>query len=150
MFRKFSRMKSVGAMVMVMFLAACAATYSNHGYTPTEQELEDVIVGVDSRDSVETSIGRPSSAGVLQSGGWYYVSSRVKHYAYRQDEVIDRQLVAISFNQRGIVTNVERFTLEDGRAVAINRRVTESGIRGVSFITQMLRNVGRASVSDGV
>ncbi|NOX72690.1 MAG: outer membrane protein assembly factor BamE [Alphaproteobacteria bacterium] len=135
---------------LLLVLAGCAATFANHGYAPTDTELEDIIVGVDSRNSVEETIGRPSSTGVLREGGWYYVSSRVKNFAYRRPEVIDRQLVAISFDKRGIVTNIERFTLENGRVITLNRRITKTGIKGVSFIQQMLGNVGRFNLEDAV
>ena len=56
---------------------------------------------------------------------------------------IDRQLLAISFNPQGNVSNVERFTLEDGRVVVLSRRVTETSVQGVGFIRQLLGNVGR-------
>ncbi len=129
-------------------LIGCAATFTNHGYSPTDVELEEITVGIDTRNSVETTIGRPTSTGVLNDGGWYYVSSKVKYFAYRDPEVIDRQLVAITFNTRGTVTNIERFTLQDGKVVALTRRVTDSGIRKVSFIGQLLSNMGRINLGD--
>ncbi len=132
------------------FVVACAATFTDHGYTPSESELENVLVGVDNRESVRESIGRPSSTGLLKEGGWYYVSSRVRHYTYNEPEVIDRQMVAITFNKRGIVENIERFTLEDGQVVALSRRVTETGIKGIGFIRQMLGNLGRVSLPDNL
>jgi len=138
------------AVALVMGATGCAATFSNHGYAPSETELEDIIVGVDSRASVEETIGRPSSTGLLRDGGWYYVSSRVRHFAYKQDEVIDRQLVAVSFSNKGTVTNIERFALEDGRVIALNRRVTSTGIKGVSLIRQMLGNIGRFNLDDAL
>lgn len=138
-----------GLLVLALAgLAGCAATFANHGYAPSDAELENIIVGVDSRDSVEETIGRPSSTGVLRDGAWYYLSSRVKTLGMRAPEIVDRQLVAISFDKRGIVTNIERFTLKDGRVIALNRRVTETGIKGISFIRQALGNVGRVRLED--
>jgi len=129
-------------------LAGCAATFTNHGYAPTDAELKAVRVGVDTRDSVTAEIGRPASTGVLTDSAWYYVSNRVRHFTYNADKVIDRQLVAISFNKRGVVSNVERFTLADGRVIALNRRITTTGIKRVSFLRQMLGNVGRVNLAD--
>jgi len=130
------------ACFLLSVVIGCSATFVNHGYAPTDLELEEIIVGVDDRASVEETIGRPSSAGVLQEGGWYYVSSRVRHFTYKEPEVIDRQLVAVSFDKRGVVSNVERFTLEDGRVIALSRRVTASAIKGITFLQQMLGNIG--------
>jgi hypothetical protein len=56
--------------------------------------------------------------------------------------VVDRELVAISFDSGGVVRNIERFGLQDGRVIALERRVTESGINSESFLRQLLGNVG--------
>jgi len=134
------------AALVATALIGCAATFSNHGYAPTKAELETIVVGVDSRSSVEASIGRPASTGVLTDGGWYYVASRVRNFAYKEPQIIDRRLVAISFNKSGTVTNIERFTLKDGNVVALSRRVTKTDIKGVSFFRQLLKNVGHTSL----
>ncbi|MCA8867524.1 MAG: outer membrane protein assembly factor BamE [Rhodobacteraceae bacterium] len=136
------------SIATLAFVVSCAPTFSNHGYVPSESELEQVNVGVDSQASVEQAIGRPTSTGVLKDSGWYYMSSRVRNFAYREPQIIDRQVVAISFDKRGVVSNIERFTLEDGRVIALNRRVTKTGIKGVSLIRQLLSNIGRVSLAD--
>ena len=38
--------------------------------------------------------------------------------------------------------NVERFGLENGQAVVLSRRVTDSNIKGLSFLRQLLGNIG--------
>lgn len=128
--------------VLLLALGACSAIYRNHGYAPTDAELAEVIVGVDTRDSVEGTLGRPSSAGILAESGFYYVSSRRRHFAWRAPEEVDRQVVAISFDDSGVVENVERFGLQDGTVVALSRRVTDSNIRGITFLRQLLGNLG--------
>ena len=129
-------------------LAACEATFRNHGYIPLDRELENVIVGVDTRDTVSETIGQPSSAGLLTDSGYYYVRSRWRHYTYRAPEEIDRQVLAISFDEAGVVTNIERFGLEDGQVVALSRRVTDANTKGVGFIRQLLGNIGNFNAAD--
>jgi len=136
------------AGVIVLTIGACSATYQNHGYVPNDTELEDVIVGIDTRDSVAETIGRPTSFGVLSEGGWYYTQSRWRHFAYKAPKIIDRQLVAITYDEEGVVENVERFTLEDGRVVPLSRRVTESNIKGISFLRQLMGNLGNIRAGD--
>ena len=135
------------AVGVAFALGACSATFENHGYVPTDRELEEVIVGVDTRETVAEVIGQPSSSGVLTSSGYYYVQSRWRHFAYRAPEVIDRQVVAVSFNETGVVENIERFTLEDGRVIALSRRVTDSNVKGISFLRQLLGNLGNFDAS---
>ncbi|MFN3823695.1 MAG: outer membrane protein assembly factor BamE [Pseudorhodobacter sp.] len=133
------RLFMLGALTLVV---ACGPIIRNHGYIPSDDDLARLEVGVDTRDSVAAVVGRPSAAGLLNDDGWYYVQSRWRHYGPAAPREIDRQLVAISFNQRGVVENIERFTLEDGRVVPLSRRVTETNIKGVSVIGQLLGNLG--------
>ncbi|MDJ0994197.1 MAG: outer membrane protein assembly factor BamE [Dinoroseobacter sp.] len=130
------------AAIAAVGLAACASTYSTSGYVPTEADLAELSVGVDDRFSVEETVGRPATQGVISEDAWYYVGSRWESYAYREKREIERQVVAISFNESGTVRNIERFSLADGEVIALNRRVTDSNIEGVSFLAQILGNFG--------
>jgi len=80
---------SMGAMTRVIVVAclcvvisACTAQFQNHGYTPSDDDLSAVLVGIDTRDSVSETVGRPTSSGVLQDQAWYYVGSRVRTWAF--------------------------------------------------------------------
>lgn len=135
------------ALVLSASLAACTASFRNHGYVPLEEDLSQITVGVDTRDTVAEVIGAPSSGGVLSNSGYYYVRSRVKHFAWQRPEVVDRQVVAISFTDAGIVENIGRYELQDGNVVPLARRVTRNG-QDVSVIKKILANVGRFAASD--
>jgi len=143
-----TQIKCFTAGIAFLALSACAATYTNHGYVPSETELANVIVGADSRGTVEDIIGRPSSTGVLSDGAWYYISSRIRYYTYNKPEVIERTVLAISFDSSDTVTNIERFDLEDGKIVKFSRRVTESGVKGTTFFKQLVRNLGNFSAGN--
>ncbi len=138
----FRNIKSGAFGLLILAVGACSATYQNHGYVPSDSELEEIIVGIDTRETVGETIGRPTSFGVLESGGWYYTQSRWRHYAFKAPKVVDRQLLAITYTDAGIVENIERFTLEDGRVVPLSRRVTDSNIKGITFLRQLLGNIG--------
>lgn len=134
------------AACVLVFVSACTAQFQNHGYTPSDEDLSAVLVGVDTRSSVEETVGRPSASGVLQDEAWYYVSSRVRTWAYRAPETIEREIVAISFDDDGTVANIERFGLEDGQVVTLSRRITETSIRDSGLIANILRNFGRIDI----
>lgn len=146
-----SRVMRVGLAVMLAgLIAACSATYRNHGYMPTDTDVEVLQIGVDTRETVAQAIGQPGTAGLLTSSGWYYVQSRFKHFTYNAPEEIDRQVLAVSFNDAGTVTNIERFGLEDGRVVVLSRRVTATNIKGVSFLRQLFGSFGRINLEDSL
>ena len=130
---------------LFLALAACTALYDNHGYAPTDDDLQQVKVGTTTKADLPDLIGRPSSSGVLSESGWYYVQSRWENYAWKAPKEIERQVIAISFAADGVVSNVERFGLQEGRVVPLQRRVTESNIKGISIIKQLLGNIGRVT-----
>ncbi|MEI4470311.1 outer membrane protein assembly factor BamE [Frigidibacter sp. MR17.24] len=139
---------NAGARIAMLALAAtavlsgCAPVYRNHGYVPSQEQLSMIEVGRDTRETVGDFIGKPASSGVLESGGWYYVGSQWREYGWREPQEISREVVAISFDQGGKVSNVERYGLEHGKVVPLERRVTDSNIRGPSFFGQLLGNLG--------
>ena len=85
----------------VLAIAACAPVYRKHGYVPTPDQLAEVVPGVDTRDSVAESIGIPTSTGVLNESGYYYVATRFRHYGAAAPKPVARDLVAISFDTAG-------------------------------------------------
>ncbi|GHC44399.1 outer membrane protein assembly factor BamE [Gemmobacter tilapiae] len=141
-------LRRLGLILGLLAVTACAPVYRNHGYAPPDSELSTVQVGVDTRESVAQKVGRPSASGLLNDVGWFYVESRWKHYGAREPQEIDRQVVAISFSESGTVSNVERFGLERGQIVPLSRRVTESNIKGVGFLRQLLGSFGRLQASE--
>jgi outer membrane protein assembly factor BamE (lipoprotein component of BamABCDE complex) len=133
------------ALVVPVALAGCTATYRNHGYVPPEEDLAQVKVGQTTQAELEGLIGRPGSQGMLTGSAWYYVGSRWRFYGAREPREVDRQVVAISFDQNGTVANVERFGLERGRVVVLSRRVTDSGVSNIGLVRQLMGNVGRVT-----
>lgn len=138
-----------GALVVTLAAAmACTPVIRYHGYIPEPEDLERIVVGQDSRESVIAIAGPPTSESVLDGGAMYYVASTFRHYGAMAPQEIDRQVLAISFDAAGTVRNIERFTLEDGRIVVLSRRVTDDGIQDMTFLRQLLGNVGRVNASD--
>ena len=144
MFANRPRIVRAGLAGLVMLTAAsCTAIYRNHGYVPTQSELAQVTVGKDTRDTVTQTIGAPTASGVLDDSGFYYVATRMRHWGPAQPQVVDRELVAISFSNSGVVQNIERFGLADGRVIPLERRVTSSSVEDKTFLRQLLGNLGR-------
>ncbi|OYW52576.1 MAG: cell envelope protein SmpA [Rhodobacterales bacterium 32-66-7] len=129
-------------LVLGLTVAACSTLYRNHGYVPAPDELALVEVGVDTWDTVGQKIGRPSTSGLLNDEGWYYVQSRYELRGGREPKEIERTVLAVTFNSAGVVENIASFGLEDGQVVEISRRVTETNIKGFSVIRQLLTNFG--------
>jgi len=126
----------------------CTTLYRNHGYAPTDDQLAEVLVGIDTRDTVADIVGPPTASGVSNGGGFFYVQSRFRLLGPLEPEEIEREVVAIRFDDAGVVSNVERFGLENGQVVALSRRVTEENVRDSTFLRQLFGSIGQFNAED--
>ena len=142
------RVIALALAVPLVAAAGCTRMYRNHGYLPTDDELAQVAVGQTRREDLEHLIGLPGSQGLLTGAGWYYVGSRWERFGARRPREVERQVVAVSFDQNGTVSNIERFGLERGRVVTLSRRVTDTGVVDSGLLRQLLGNIGRFNPGD--
>ncbi len=126
----------------LLLAGGCVPIYRHHGYVPTDEDLAAVVVGQTTEAELAALIGRPSAQGLLTGSGWFYVGSKFRQYGAMKAREVERTVVAISFDSRGVVSNVERFGLERGRIVVLSRRVTDPGVSGLSALRQILGNFG--------
>lgn len=138
------RMSVAGAAMLV--LGACAATYQNHGYVPAADELARIKVG-DPQTQVVKLIGTPSTEGMVKPRSWYYVQSRFRIFGPYKPKEVEREVVAISFDTQDRVANIQRFGLQQGHVVTLSSRVTESSVKQLGLIQQLLTDLGRFSAS---
>ncbi|MBC7132825.1 MAG: outer membrane protein assembly factor BamE [Roseovarius sp.] len=129
-------------------VASCAPTYRNHGYIPPEEDLANLIVGVDTRATVDDLIGAPALSGISGEGDYYYVRSRKRTWGMLRPREVEREVLAISFNDDDTIANIERFGLEDGQIVPLARRVTDNSVVKTGFLRQLLDNIGALNPAD--
>jgi len=144
-----TRTRGLRALLLgtALSLSACVAQYQNHGYIPAAEDLAEIKVGRDTRASVAEKVGVPASSGVLNDSGYYYVRMRKRSIGPLRNREIEREVVAISFSSAGVVQNIEKFGLEEGNVVPLQRRVTSSPVSDKSFIRQLLGNLARFNPS---
>ena len=143
MSRSIPWLRATGFGLAALASTACSPIDRFHGFAPTDAELSAVQVGQTTRDSIFADFGPPTSEGLLEDNAFYYVSSQFRHFGVLAPRELDRQVLAISFTPSGVVSNIERFTLEDSKIVTLDRRVTDDGIADVSVLSQLLGSFGR-------
>lgn len=131
------------ALALVMAtLAACGGQYRNHGYMPLAEDVDALIVGVDTRDSIIEVMGVPTTGGVLTEEAMYYVRSRVHHKGYVKPNEIQRDVLVLSFDKNQILRNVERFGIEKGKLIRLEHRVTEAPGGDRSVLQKIIGSIG--------
>lgn len=141
--------RAVAIVAMLGTLSACVARLNDgHGYVPEDALLNEVKLGIDTKDTVARLLGRPGTEGIIDDRGWYYVKSDYERFLWREPVETNREVVAVTFSESGTVTNVERFGLENGRVIALSRRVTTSNTQGIGFLRQLFSNLGTFNPAD--
>ncbi len=140
--------KAAVLLVSLSLLGACNRMDARHGYIPDAELLDDIQVGRDTQETVGRILGRPSTEGIVDDSGWYYVKSEYERFLWRAPVEVDREVLAVSFSEEGRVSNIERFGLENGRVIALERRVTDSNTQGVGFLRQLFSNLGNFNPGD--
>ena len=74
-----------------------------------DQELASAIqVGVDNKDSVARTLGRPTFVGQFDPNDWYYVGRDTATLAFRLPKVTDQTVLHVRFDQAGNVASVQQ------------------------------------------
>ena len=116
------------------------------------RDLDALVIGADTKLTVEDTVGRPSDTGLRDGDSWYYVANTVSNFLFFEPEIIDRTVLALDFDPDGILQNVSEFGLQDGRVVELTTRVTPTDRRRRNLLSNIfgnIGNVGRAPVPGG-
>ena len=135
-------------VVCMVAITGCARLEEDHGYIPDQALLDDITVGRDTQETVGRILGRPGTEGIVDDRGWYYVKSDYERFLWRAPVEVNREVLVVSFAENGTVQNIERFGLEQGRVVALERRVTDSNTQGIGFLRQLFSNLGNFNPGD--
>ena len=132
------------AAAAALAAGACAPQVGRHGFQPVDVQPSEIAVGTDTRATVTERLGSPSAVSTFEPNVWYYVSQTTERYTYLPQEVSQRSVTAITFDEgTGAVTEVRNLTLEDGQQIAYSDRETPTRGRELTVLEQLLGNVGR-------
>ena len=142
---KFQKTVIAALLGTVLIASGCSPITNTHGYLPVSADVEALSVGGDTKITVLERLGEPTSKGVQGDSTWYYVSYTVSTFAFFKPKITERQILAVSFNGSNSVAAINAFGLENGIVVNLNTRETVTGGRKLTFVQQMLGNIGNFS-----
>lgn len=130
-------------LVLLSALSACTPVYTSHGQQPDPDLLAEFEPGETSRRDVESVLGTPSTQGVFRENVWYYMSERTERTAFFKPQLVERKIVAIVFDETGVIEDIVTYTENDKKEVDLVARVTPTAGNELSLIQQLFGNVGR-------
>lgn len=138
-------------MAALVALGGCSivdARVDPRGHRIEAYQLEEIVPGVQTRADIAALLGTPSTTAPFSDDAWYYVSSVTRSRVGRIQAVDEQTVVAIRFDERGVVQKVETIGLEDAQQVTPVARVTPTPGTEKNFLQMLLGNIGRFSPGD--
>jgi len=137
----------IAALSLAALTAACAPVVGQNGFQAIDAKPTDIVAGTDTRQTVLTKLGSPSTTSAFESDTiWYYVSQTTEKYTYNRPQVTQRSVTEITFNAGGQVAGVRTLGLDDGERVSMNGRETPTRGRQLTILEQLLGNVARGQL----
>ena len=124
-------------------LTGCTVSEDQRGNLPDPDKLAEVHPGSTTKQQVVKILGSPSSASTFDDDVWYYISRKVKQVAFFSPTVLDQQVFIVDFDDKGVVKDVGHKTLADSQPISPAPGATPAPGRELSFMEQLLGNIGR-------
>jgi outer membrane protein assembly factor BamE (lipoprotein component of BamABCDE complex) len=148
MFPRFRHLTTAAAVTAMLAAAGCSPEVNQRGDLPAPERIAEIHPGL-TKEQVVKILGTPSSMGVFNDNAWYYISRKTSRVSFFQPDVLDQQVFAINFDNNGVVRDVGHRTLADARDVEPAPGATPAPGRELTFLEQIIGNVGRFNKGTG-
>ncbi len=140
-FRHGSR--AVLAIALAGVLAAgCTRIRDHQGYVIDDPLVAAVQPGVDNRESVTGTLGRPTFVGQFDQRDWYYVSRNTRQLAFNMPRPSEQTILHIRFDAAGNVESVNRSGLELVANIEPTGEETPTLGSNRSLLEELFGNIG--------
>jgi outer membrane protein assembly factor BamE (lipoprotein component of BamABCDE complex) len=138
--------RSIAAIIgLGLALGACSGIREHKGFVLDPTLAEGIQAGVDNKESVTRTLGRPTFTGQFDPNEWYYVSRDTAQLAFRDPKVTEQTVLRVRFDQAGNVSAVERTGKELIANVDPSGDKTPTLGRQRSFFEELFGNIGTIS-----
>jgi outer membrane protein assembly factor BamE (lipoprotein component of BamABCDE complex) len=135
----------VAIIGMGLALTACAGIREHRGFVLDTTLADGIQAGVDNKESVARTLGRPTFTGQFDPNDWYYVSRNTQQLAFRDPKVSRQTVLRVQFDQAGNVTSVQKTGKELIASVEPSGDETPTLGRKRSFFDELFGNIGTIS-----
>jgi outer membrane protein assembly factor BamE (lipoprotein component of BamABCDE complex) len=132
----------VGGLALALTVSGCAQLKGRQGYVVDPLLTEAITPGVDNRESVEKTLGRPTFVGQFSNNEYYYVSRETRQLAFAKPRPVDQQVLRVRFDPAGNVAAVDRTRLELVSKLSPEGDKTPTLGRQRSFFEDIFGNIG--------
>ncbi len=145
----YIKLKNFAALSLIMLaLVGCSPAVNHHGRLPDDINLSEIKPNLHNQEDVIRLVGSPSTVAAFDNNTWYYFTSTTETISFFRPDVVEKKLIAIKFDESGIVKEVRDVDLSDAKDVEYVERITPTSGQSASFLQQIFGNFGRMSRKD--
>ena len=145
-----SQIVSLATVIAALSLSSgCTRLRSHQGYIGDQVLLSSVQSGVDNKESVQASLGRPTFVGQFDQNDWYYYSRDAKQLAFSQPVAENQYVLKVRFDQAGNVASVSQTGKELISKISPEGDKTPTLGRDTSFFEEIFGNIGAVGAGGG-
>ncbi len=122
--------------------SACAPTRTHQGYVVDKELVDAIQPGVDNRESVLQTLGRPTLTSQFNGGEWYYISRTSSNLGFQNPRPREQQTLRVRFDAAGNVAAVDRTGTELIASVDLYGKRTPTLGRKRGFFQDLFGNIG--------
>ena len=93
-------------------------------------------------------LGTPSTVATFEREIWFYIGGRVKSQSFFDPEVLERKVLTIQFDKRGVVKEVNNFDATKIEKIELVQRETSTKGKELTLLQQLIGNIGRFGTQD--
>ncbi|MXP31379.1 outer membrane protein assembly factor BamE [Erythrobacter jejuensis] len=133
-----------GAALLALALAAggCSSIRESRGYVVDQLLVDLVQPGIDNRQSVESTLGRPTFTSQYGQPVWYYVSTITGRRPFVRPRIEEHQVLAVRFDAAGNVIATDRTGVDQVVYLQPDGDETPTLGRERGFFEDLFGNIG--------
>ena len=136
---------TIAIITLGLALSACAGIRDHRGFVIDQTLADGIQVGVDNKDSVTKTLGRPTFTGQFNPNEWYYVARDTSQFAFRNPRVTEQTVLRVDFDAAGNVVAINKTGKELIASVNPTGDKTPTLGRTRSFFEELFGNIGTIS-----
>ncbi len=133
---------AAASLGLVVLGSGCTSITDHRGYIIDQSLVDAVQPGIDNRQSVEKTLGRPTFASQFGAQDWYYISQTVKTPPFRRPRTTDQTVYKLSFDASGNVATIAKRGMEQVARISPEGDKTATLGRHRGLLEDLFGNVG--------